>query len=59
MVTLLVLVAMIVIVIVIVAMMFLGMPVRVPGACFTAQVFVWQRVFRCRASHFFFPAGLT
>jgi hypothetical protein len=51
-------VVLIVAVIMIVAMVVAGMSVIVAGA-FAANVFVWQCLFKCRASHFFFPAGLT
>ncbi len=54
-----VVVTMTVVMIVIVAMMVTGVSVIVAAARFAASVFVWQGVFRCRASHFFFPAGLT
>ncbi|CAG9170721.1 hypothetical protein LMG23992_01763 [Cupriavidus laharis] len=39
--------------IVIAIMLFMGMPVIVTAAGFATRVFVWQGVFRCRASHFF------
>ncbi|WP_258234537.1 hypothetical protein [Cupriavidus pinatubonensis] len=51
-------VAVIMIVAMVVAMVVAGTRVIV-AAAFAANVFVWQCVFRCRASHFFFPAGLT
>lgn len=54
-----IIVAMGMVVAVLMAMVIMWMRVIVAAAGIAANVFVGHGVFRCRASHFFFPAGLT